>query len=244
MNLLKSFRYLSILAVAVPVGLAACNEPRTETVRVRETEPLRFHSPVERGGLLPVPDTILAAEDRAVLVFHAGEIRDWDRAAHNYDRLVEVAQEIPADSGNAVLRQQLATTLRSLDDAIEVRDVSSTMNYANDATALTAQLADPYRKEVPTEVKMMGFYARRLEIGVAEGNVGKLRETAIRMGAMWQRLRPLVAAREGNRLSSDFGQTVSELLIAQQVREFIPLVGPAQQQANEMDMLFRTTDAP
>jgi len=230
---------LSLAVFMAVAGVAAgCGSKRAAAY----DEPARFHSPAPFGGQLPVPEATLSAEDRAWEVFQASKVADWDAAAVCYGALVADTRHIPKTADNAELLAELDTTLRDLHDAIYVRDMVSAMNYSNNATALTAQLADPYRTEVPTEARMMAFYARRLEIFVMSGNVGQLRETSVRMGAMWQRLRPLVLARGATGLVEEFGTTVAKTISAQQIADFVPLVAPAQQQIDQIDLLFRTTD--
>jgi len=230
---------LSLAIVVAIAGMAAgCSSSNRETV----SGPARFHSPAPFGGQLPVPEATLSAEDRAWEVYQASKAADWEAAALCYGALTADVRHIPQTADNGELLAELDTTLRDLHDAIHVRDVVSAMNHANNATALTAQLAAPYRTDVPTEARMMAFYARRLEIFVMSGNVGQLRETAVRMGALWQRLRPLVTARGATSLAEEFGVTVAKTINAQQVSDFVPLVAPAQQQVDQIDLLFRTTD--
>jgi len=227
--------------IAVIAG-AAMGCGRSTPSQMKDVSPSRFASPVYFGGLLPVPEATLSAEDRAWEVYHASRVGDWEAAACCYMALVADARRIPATAENAQLRSQMNVAIRNLADAITVRDTPSAMNHANDITALTAQLADPYRKEVPTEARMMSFYARRLEIFVMSANVGQLRDAATRMGSNWQRLRPLVVAHGGAPLADEFGITMARLINAQQVSDFVPLIETAIQQIEEIDILFRTTD--
>jgi len=230
--------WLAVLAAGLMVsaGCGSSSPPAGNSGR------LGFASPSMSGGHLPVPEATLSAEDRAWEVFQASRAGDWEAAMGCYGALATDVKHIPRTADNADLIARVEATLRDLHDAIYVHDMPSAMNFSNDITALTALLADPYRKEVPTEAKMLAFYARRLEIFVMSADLRELRESATQMGVYWQQLRPLVVARHATTLADEFGTTVARTLNAQQVTDFIPLVAPAQQQADAIDLLFRTTE--
>ncbi len=68
---------------------------------------------------------------------------------------------------------------------------------SNYITLIGAQAATAYRLPVPTDVRMLDYYGRALEIWSSAGNRGKLRQDTSAMRTTWSRLRPQVAARGG-----------------------------------------------
>lgn len=94
------------------------------------------------------------------------------------------------DEASSILLPRLGRTIADLEKAISTRNRIDTMRFSNRITLIAATVAVPFRPSVPTEVSLLDYNGRELEIWSEMKKTDKLSSIVIRMHLAWQTLMP------------------------------------------------------
>jgi hypothetical protein len=131
---------------------------------------------------------------------------------------------------------QLRSRVHALGRAVRARRAIASLDDANAATKLAAEIADQYQTRVPFEISMLAFYGRQLELGVSSRRSSVLKNAAVDLRSTWYRIEPTVLRRgdiadarsltdivvqlDAARRPADFDEVATaELAIASRLRE-------------------------
>jgi hypothetical protein len=94
------------------------------------------------------------------------------------------------DEASSILLPRLGRTIADLERALTSKSRLDTMRFSNRITLIAATVAVPFRPSVPTEVALLDYNGRELEIWSEVKNTDKLSSIVIRMHLAWQTLMP------------------------------------------------------
>jgi hypothetical protein len=94
------------------------------------------------------------------------------------------------DEASSILLPRLGRTIADLEKAIASKNRLDTMRFSNRITLIAATVAVPFRPSVPTEVSLLDYNGRELEIWSEVKVTEKLSSIVIRMHLAWQTLMP------------------------------------------------------
>jgi hypothetical protein len=198
------YRSSSIVA-ALGVMLSALCVPSRAGAAPRETG---------AAATSGVPLPLRESQEQAIRIFDAARAEQWGLA----DRTVQhLAATVPRINGDVDDLEARTTALRK---SIAVKDKLATMTVANDLTMLTADLADPYSPQVPTDVDRLEAYGRAALIASETADVAKLRELAGEVQKVWTRLHQAALARGDIDDVRALDKAVNELAHASHVNEY------------------------
>jgi hypothetical protein len=94
------------------------------------------------------------------------------------------------DEASSILLPRLGRTIADLERALATKNRLDTMRFSNRITLIAATVAVPFRPSVPTEVSLLDYNGRELEIWSEVKKMDKLSGIVIRMHLAWQTLMP------------------------------------------------------
>jgi hypothetical protein len=131
-------------------------------------------------------------------LYDAARGNDWAAAAAHLDSLKQAASDLPV-SGEASggMKSALKTQLTVLATAVADQDRVAAMRAANEVTRLAAELTNPYKPAVPTEVTLLDYSGRELELWGETGDFAKMDDATARLRRTWNAVRGSVEKQPG-----------------------------------------------
>jgi hypothetical protein len=154
---------------------------------------------------------------------------NWAGARATADSLRPEADSVPASA---------TITFRELDLAITRKDRIAALRAANRLTQLGALLSADYHPAVPSEVTLLDYDGRELEIGAATGDRAALRETVASMRRDWNAARPQVLAQGGASEATHFDALVAQAEAATAPADYARLATPVLDAVDTLEQVF------
>ena len=124
------------------------------------------------------------------------------------------------DESSSILLPRLGRTIADLEKAIATRNRLDTMRYSNRVTLIAATVAVPFKPCVPTEVSLLDYNGRELEIWSEVKKADKLSSIVIRMHLAWQTLMPKLIEQNGIKELRRFSDLMGRLELARNPEEY------------------------
>jgi hypothetical protein len=210
-------------------------------------------APIQPGADAPklsvesdqVPSAVTQVGYHSENVYDLAKIADWPRARASTDSLRSALELLSvADRNTDVirsLRDTVAAVADSLDRAITSGDKVSAMRSANRLTQLGAIMAAPYGPGIPSDVTLLDFYGRELELWAAvptQSAEARLRETASAIGTSWDAIRQQVIAKGGSSEAAGFDSLVTQVMTARTRADYARLATPLLDQVDFLERVF------
>ena len=194
-------------------------------------------APPVAGPVLPAP--VEAVGHHSENAYDMAKAADWTKARASADSL-KAAVAVPSlEAGGATrLSDDLRTAAQALERAVAARDRMAGMQQANHITELGARLAAGYPSQVPSDVTLLDYYGRELEIWAGAKNGAKLRETAAAMRHVWIALRPQVLAKGGVAEATQFDALVAEVERAKTPAAYGKVATPVLDAVDKLENVF------
>jgi hypothetical protein len=211
-------RYMCLPLAILLVTSAGCSgRPSPPPVQQTSVE-------VPNAGRIPVSDeppaALLQLGQSATDLFDAARSSDWRRAPASLQALNEAVSNLPTDLRDPDIGAQLQSRLVSVRDATNSRNQLKTMDAANAITHIVAELSSKYWSEVPYDVKMLGYYGRQIELGVASRSSTVAERATTELVAAWNRIQPAIEQRGHVDDARRFSAIVMTLMGAKQPADF------------------------
>jgi hypothetical protein len=211
-------RYMCLPLAILLVTSAGCSgRPSPPPVQQTSVE-------VPNAGRIPVSDeppaALLQLGQSATDLFDAARSSEWRRAPASLQALNEAVSNLPTDLRDPDIAAQLQSRLGSVRDATNSRNQLKTMDAANAITQIVAELSSKYWSEVPYEVKMLGYYGRQIELGIASGSSTVAERATTELAATWNRIQPAIEQRGHVDDARRFSGIVMTLMGAKQAADF------------------------
>jgi hypothetical protein len=236
-NALPTAPLVLALALACARGGAAPGAAADTTAGVVVTDTTPFAA--ARPGVPPAALTGVGTygED----LYDQTKASDWTLARAAMDSLRGAAQTLsPGDVRVESERTALVAVVDTLGRAIAAHDRVAAMRAANEVTRLAATMTDVYRPATPTQVSLLDYYGRELEIWSARGDQGRLSQTAAAIRGTWQSLKPAVEARQGTLIAEQTDSIVSRIAAARTTRDYARLATPLLDDVDQLEAVFTT----
>ncbi|GFO55929.1 hypothetical protein GMSM_29360 [Geomonas sp. Red276] len=145
-----------------------------------------------------------------------------DRVPKKLEALKKSTSSFPAitDDSGTLLLPRLNRTMADLELAVNAKDRLDTMRYANRLTLIAATVQVPYKPPTPTEVLVLDYNARELEIWSELRRAEKLSNIVIRMHLAWQTLMPKLLDHNASRELKRFSELMGRLEVAKVPEEY------------------------
>ena len=145
-----------------------------------------------------------------------------ERAAKKLETLKKnaAAFDYIQDEASSILLPRLGRTISDLEKAVAARNRLDTMRYSNRITLIAATVEVPFRPSLPTEVSLLDYNGRELEIWSEVKKTDKLSNIVIRMHLAWQTLMPKLIEQNGIKELRRFSDLMGHLELARSPEEY------------------------
>jgi len=142
------------------------------------------------------------------------------------------------DEGSSILLPRLGRTIADLERAIGAKDRLDTMRYSNRITLIAATVAVPFKPSLPTEVSLLDYNGRELEIWSEAKKTEKLSGIVIRMHLAWQTLMPKLIEQNCLKELRRFSDLMGRLELAKIPEEYARLSRQVLVETDAMKSIF------
>jgi hypothetical protein len=158
-------------------------------------------------------DSLTACAEEIFTLALSGKM---ERVAKKLDPLKRnaAAFDYIQDEASSILLPRLGRTIADLEKAIVTRNRLDTMRYSNRITLIAATVRVPFKPILPTEVSLLDYNGRELEIWSEVKKVDKLSNIVIRMHLAWQTLMPKLIEQNGIKELRRFSDIMGHLEVA------------------------------
>ena len=238
---LSGAQHLAGLAAILFLASAGCSEqpsrpPATQQVPVEPVHTYRI--PVADRP----PASLLRLGQSAKNLFDAAGSSDWSRSGADVQSLSEAVSELPVDLPKPDLVAQLQSRVVRVTNAANSRQRIETMAVANAITQLVAELSAQYQPLVPYEVKMLGYYGRQIELGIASGRLTDSTQATSDLVTAWNRIQPAIERRGHVDYARRFNDIVVELMGAKRPADLVAPVHAELAAAARLESIFTSPE--
>lgn len=184
------------------------------------------------------PASLLQVGNVAADLFDAAWWSDWRRADIELQSLNEAASELALELPRPDLAAKLQANVVGVTEGISARERIKAMTAANALTQIVAELSAQYEPAVPYDVKMLGYYGRQIEVGIARGRPADSARAASDLATVWNRVEPAIVQRGHAGDARSFGDLVVELIGAEQPADFVVPVSAELAAVSRMERVF------
>lgn len=180
----------------------------------------------------PTPGTIAAMAEFGENAYDAATASSWAKASAISDSLAAGERTLPTPNSD------IDSTVQSLKSAIARKDRPAARHYANAITRLATEMSAHYTDPTPSDVAMLDYYGREIELGAAANDIAVLKQTTSNIDATWARVRPQVESHGGAAVARKFGDTVTRLDAATTAAEYGKLATTILAQVDDLEKVF------
>jgi hypothetical protein len=155
-------------------------------------------------------------------IFNLALVGHLERAGKRLDALKKkvAALDSVQDEANLILLPRLKRTITDLETALVTKNHLDIMRNSNRITLIAATVAVPYKPRIPTEVSLLEYNGRELEIWSEAKRTDKLSGIVIRMHLAWQTLMPKLIECNGDKELKRFSELMRHLEQARTAEEY------------------------
>ena len=124
------------------------------------------------------------------------------------------------DEAKLILLPRLRRTIADLDKALAAKNHQEALRNSNRITLIAATVAVPYKPRIPTEISLLEYNGRELEIWSKDKRIDKLSGIVIRMHLAWQTLMPKLIECNGGKELKRFSDLMMHLEQARTAEEY------------------------
>ena len=173
-------------------------------------------------------------------IFELAKADRWKRAAKKLNALEKIKQSLTDNTHNLGVdnASALAKSTSDLERAIGSKSRQEAMIAANKITAIAALIAKPFNQRVLTNMMLLDYYGRELEIWSETKNINRLSVIVSKMHLIWRNLMPLVIAEGASRDIKKFGEIMKRLEAAKTPEEYGRLANSALDEVENLERIF------
>jgi hypothetical protein len=221
-HILGIFRPAALFAFVLLLA-SELSYPPSPAQAANAPSPIRQQSTLPDGARVTFIETEFdSMAEAAEEIFNLALAGNLDRAGKRLDTLKKKAAALDRlqDEANLILLPRLRRTIVDLEKAMAAKSYQDLMRNSNRITLIAATVAVPYKPRIPTEVSLLEYNGRELEIWSAMKRVDKLSGIVIRMHVAWQTLMPKLIEHNGDKELKRFSELMRRLEQARTAEEY------------------------
>ena len=176
-------------------------------------------------------------------IFNLAQAGNLERAEKRFAKLKKLAAAMGdvQDEANLILVPRLLRTITDLEKALAARSHLDIMRDSNRITLIAATLAVPYRPRIPTDVSLLEYNGRELQLWSEAKRIEKLSGIVIRMHLAWQTLMPKLIEQNGEKELKRFSELMRHLEQARSAEEYDRLAKQILAETATLEAVFAKT---
>ena len=200
--------------------------------------------PAAPGKTKPVPlqAQLEALAGSAEDIYDLAKANKWIKIGKKLDELKKAEHDLKYDQNEegSFFSVRLRSAISDLDHAVSLKNRKETMRLANKITLLEAAMLGPLKPAVPTNVRLLDYCGRELEIWSEEKNTDKLSNIVVRMHLLWQSLMPQFSDHGGGAKElRKFSEIMKRLETAKTPEEYGRLARQVLDEMDSIEKVFR-----
>lgn len=240
-NLKTSARggFIAVAMAMVLFGASACSTLPTVTKTENASATPQAAPPAKTTIVSNVPKPLEEVGHFSENVYDMAKLNDWGKASADLASLKQATGQLKTDARTAkVDAAQLTASLAKVDNAVAKKNRAAAMEEANRITMIAANLTASFKPQVPTEVTLLDYYGRELEIWAEAKNPAKLKTTATEIRRTWDKLRPSVESHGGTGEVKKFSDLAARVEAAKTPDEYARLATPVLDEVDNLEKVF------
>ncbi len=172
-------------------------------------------------------------------IYDSAKTSDWKKADDALATLKKSAQEL---SGQTSISQPNRTNLEGeiakIQSGLQAHDSLTTMKHANQVTRFAALRSAEFHPKVPSEIALLDYYGRELQIWSTAKNFGNLQTTRLDMEQTWHEVRPSVVQHGGQSAAANFDELLKKLENAKTPNDYMSESSAILDEVDKLEKVF------
>ena len=175
-------------------------------------------------------------------IYDLAKVNKWHKIMKKLDELNKYEKTIKLikNEENDFFSQRLRTKIENLEKAISTKNRRDTMRYANSITLLEAAMIGDLRPRIPTNVMLLDYCGREMEILSEEKDIEKLSNLVIRIHLIWQNLIPQLVDKGAIKEIKKFSEIMARVERAKTPEEYNKLAKLMLDEVDNLEKVFKT----
>jgi hypothetical protein len=186
-----------------------------------------------------LPSELAAVAEFGEKLYGAAKASNWGEAVAIMDSLDRAAKSFPvgvnARSADAL---ELPRVLDSLRQAVTVRQRPAMLQLSNRVTYLAAKVSAGYHPQVPSEIALLDYSGRELELWSARRSASMLIRTAAELQRTWNAARPDVVRHGGMTEAEKMDSLVTLVASAKTAADYGRVATPILDHVDVLESLY------
>jgi len=150
-------------------------------------------------------------------IYDFAKANQWNKADRRLNLLRKSSQAL---NSTGSLASKISDRLNALTQSVGARNKLASMQDANELTAYGAKLKDPLEPLVPTEVILLDYFGRKLEVSALAGDLGQLKIDTGKTRKTWNAVRDDLVQSGGQKEAQKFDRLLNRLDVAQSPNQY------------------------
>ena len=211
---------------------------------VGDSQPNMGENPLFSSVVHKSTDTQIELEalsDTAEDIYDLAKVDKWNRIRKKLNELKKYEQTIKLirNEENDFYSQRLTAKIEDLEKAISAKNRKDTMRFANNITLIEIAMFGQLKPRVPTNVMLLDYCGRELELLSEEKDIDKLSNLVIRMHLIWQDLIPLLFEKGDTKEIKKFAEIMRRLERAKTPEEYNHLAKMVLDEVDNLEKVFK-----
>jgi hypothetical protein len=186
-----------------------------------------------------LPSELAAVAGFGENLYDAAKANRWVDATAIIDSLDRAAKSLPigvtARSADAL---ELPRVLDSLRQAVAARQRAAALEVSNRVTYLAAKVSAGYHPQIPSDIALLDYSGRELEIWSARRSASMLIRTAAELRRTWDAARPDVVRHGGTTEAERMDSLVARVASAKTVADYGRVATPILDHVDVLESLY------
>lgn len=179
--------------------------------------------------------------DNAGDIYELAQSNKWKHMGNKLNAIRKVEQSHPpvANENAANLLPRLIEATADLEQAVAMQHRLDSMIYANRVMIISAKMAAPFNPRIPTNVAVIAFCARKLEILSETQHLDTMTDIVYKIHLSWQSLIPEVIEHGGSKEIKKFAEIMKRLEGAKSPDEYARQASSVLDEVAVLEHIFR-----
>jgi hypothetical protein len=219
----KHIKTLALSAGAIILlGMGACSHQATTQSEAPSAVPSAADTISPANTTSPaVREPWMKMVQHSTQVYGLAKSENWEKANLRLNQLKQAGVRLKQDSSFAKLDStSLEAGIQSLEQAVNAKDVQTTMQTANELIAKTLDLTKQVKPSNLTDVMLLGYQARKLEMAAIAQNTDEASALAKDIQQAWESKKPELQTGASTEATQQVDQVVEQIKTTQSLEDY------------------------